>query len=75
MNRVVAVKVLSTVLDQAPGTESPKTSDGDSFPPTETKLSGPTSLAIDPQDRLYIADSGNHRIRTVDAAGIVHAWG
>ncbi len=117
------------------GTEDPKASDGDSFLPTETKLSGPSSLAIDPQGRLYIAessanrvrrvqedgtmltvagdpddyssgdegdgddaidatfdlqggplavdgngllyiaDTGNHRIRTVDAAGIVHAWG
>jgi sugar lactone lactonase YvrE len=117
------------------GSEDPKASDGDSFLPTETKLSGPTSLAIDPQGRLYIAessanrvrrvqedgtmltiagnpdgyssgndgdgddaieatfdlqsgplavdgngllyiaDTGNHRIRTVDAAGIVQAWG
>ncbi len=51
------------------GTEDPKASDGDGFEPTQTKLSGPTSLAIDPQGRLYIAESSANRVRRVQEDG------
>lgn len=39
---------------------------GDGGPATEAQLRDPHSIAFDRQDRLYIADIGNHRIRRVD---------
>jgi sugar lactone lactonase YvrE len=134
-SEVFAVEANGASRTVVAGTEDPKASDGDGFVPTQTQLSGPTGLAIDPQGRLYVAESsanrvrrvqedgtmltiagdpdeyssgndgdggdaisatfnlrdaplavdgngllyiadvGNSRIRTVDAAGIVHAWG
>ncbi len=35
-------------------------------------LSMPSSLAVDAQGRLFIADGHNHRIRLVDAQGVIH---
>jgi sugar lactone lactonase YvrE len=43
--------------------------DGDGGPATSAHLKGPAALAIDPAGNLYIADSGNNRIRRVDAVG------
>ena len=42
---------------------------GDGGPVEEARLDTPLDLAVDEEDRLYIADSGNHRVRMVDAAG------
>lgn len=38
---------------------------GDGGPATEALLNGPTGLAIDAQGNLYIADSGNMRVRKI----------
>ncbi|MGH7997201.1 MAG: hypothetical protein ACREFX_12720 [Opitutaceae bacterium] len=35
------------------------------------RFDGPVGLSIDAAGRLYVADSGNHAIRTIDAAGNV----
>jgi sugar lactone lactonase YvrE len=40
---------------------------GDNVQATFTGLNNPAGLAFDAQGNLYIADSGNHRIRKVDA--------
>ncbi len=39
---------------------------GDGGPATEASLDSPTGLFVDESDRLFIADTGNHRIRVVD---------
>jgi sugar lactone lactonase YvrE len=45
---------------------------GDGGPATSAKLFGPSSLAVDAADNLFIGDAGNKRIRRVDAAtGII----
>lgn len=40
---------------------------GDGFPAEVASLSTPTCLTFDPTGNLYVCDSGNHRIRRIDA--------
>ncbi|MDP6821723.1 MAG: choice-of-anchor Q domain-containing protein [Dehalococcoidia bacterium] len=44
---------------------------GDGGPATDAALNYPWGLAIDSLGNLYIADSGNKRIRKVDTSGII----
>jgi sugar lactone lactonase YvrE len=44
---------------------------GDGGPATSAFLSGPNGLAVDGAGNLYIADSGNFRVRMVDSNGII----
>ncbi|HET9257257.1 MAG TPA: SMP-30/gluconolactonase/LRE family protein [Pseudonocardiaceae bacterium] len=44
---------------------------GDNGPATKAQLRGPYGLAADGAGNLYIADSGSHRIRKVDPAGVI----
>jgi sugar lactone lactonase YvrE len=41
---------------------------GDTGPATLANLALPTALALDSANNLYLADTGNHRIRRIDAA-------
>jgi sugar lactone lactonase YvrE len=43
---------------------------GDGCPATQARLSGPDGVALDSSENLYIADSGDSRIREV-AAGVI----
>ena len=42
---------------------------GDSGPATEARLAYPGGLAVDPQGRIYLADTLNHVVRRVDPDG------
>jgi hypothetical protein len=44
---------------------------GDGGPATQAQLNAPKSVAVDIWGNLYIVDQGNHRIRKVDANGII----
>ncbi|SCY70582.1 NHL domain-containing protein [Alkaliphilus peptidifermentans] len=44
---------------------------GDGGLATEALLSKPSGVAIDNNNNIYIADTGNHRIRKVDGKGII----
>jgi DNA-binding CsgD family transcriptional regulator/sugar lactone lactonase YvrE len=44
---------------------------GDGGPATEALLSSPSAIAFDSEGNLYIADTGNNRIRRVDRDGII----
>jgi outer membrane protein assembly factor BamB len=48
------------------GRSAPGFADG---PGLTAQFASITALDIGPQDRLYVADAGNHRIRVVDTAG------
>jgi uncharacterized protein (TIGR03437 family) len=44
---------------------------GDGGPATAARFASPAGLAFDAAGNLYVADSGNNRIRMVDSAGMV----
>ena len=44
---------------------------GDGGPAIAAKLSSPTGVAVDGSGNVYIADTGNNRVREVSAAGII----
>jgi uncharacterized protein (TIGR03437 family) len=47
---------------------------GDGGPATAANLSGPLGMTVDRSGNLYFADSGNSRIRKIDAAGIITTY-
>ena len=44
---------------------------GDRGPASEARLNSPANVAVDGSGNLYIADTGNHRIRKVDTSGTI----
>ena len=44
---------------------------GDGGPAVHAKLNEPSDVAFDRAGNLFIADSGNHRVRRVDTSGII----
>lgn len=44
---------------------------GDGGPASVALLNAPQSLALDVEENLYVADTGNHRIRKIDPRGVI----
>ncbi len=63
--RVYVVDISDGSINTVAGTGGSGFS-GDGGPATRADLANPTSLAVDPEGNLYIADSDNHRVRKVD---------
>ncbi|HUP02673.1 MAG TPA: BACON domain-containing carbohydrate-binding protein [Bryobacteraceae bacterium] len=66
-NRVRKVSAAGTITTVA-GTGAPGYS-GDGGPAAAAQLSTPIGVALDAGGNLYIADSGNYRVRKVDSSG------
>ena len=70
-HRIRKIDVQRNVITTLAGTGNPGFS-GDEGPASAAELSWPFGLAFDDDDNLYVADSGNHRIRKIDlATGII----
>ena len=44
---------------------------GDGGPAVEAQLNYPAAVAVDKAGNVYLADTGNHRIRRVDTSGTI----
>ena len=49
-------------------------SEGDTSLAINSTLSVPLDVAVDAAGNIYIADTGNHRVRVVNASGIINAF-
>ncbi len=45
---------------------------GDDGPATQSQLNAPSGLAVDGHGTVWIADSGNNRVRFIDTSGNIH---
>ncbi len=66
IRKVAPSGVISTIA----GTGSEAFS-GDEGPAIQAQLASPYSVCVDSSDNVFIADSGNHRIRQIDVFGII----
>jgi sugar lactone lactonase YvrE len=72
-NRIRKIDLSSGVITTVAGTGE-SAYNGDGAPGPNTALAGPSGLAIDQEDNLYIADTFSSRIRKLDCStGIVDA--
>ncbi len=60
----------SGVITTVAGTNAPGTG-GEMMPATQSALRFPFNVSVDPMGSLYVADSGNNRVRKVDPMGII----
>ncbi len=69
-NRIRRVDAATQVITTVAGNGMPAFA-GDNGPPASASLQLPAAVALDSLGNLFIADTGNHRIRKVDAGGSV----
>jgi sugar lactone lactonase YvrE len=71
IRKVVADGTIHTIVGNGPACSSPTDPCGDGGPASQAQLTSPLALAVDAQNNLYIADTGDNRIREV-SAGIIN---
>ncbi|MFQ5514589.1 MAG: FG-GAP-like repeat-containing protein [Myxococcota bacterium] len=72
-HRVLRIAVADGDVDGLVGDGWPG-HDGVGGPARQARLRYPSDVALGPSGDLYVADSGNHRVLRVDAAGTLHAF-
>ena len=72
-NRRIRRVDLAGTISSFAGTGEPGFS-GDGGPASAARLDFPTGVAVDGEGNVYIADSGNRRIRRVDLAGTISSF-
>ncbi|HEU4682926.1 MAG TPA: SMP-30/gluconolactonase/LRE family protein [Nitrospira sp.] len=71
-HRIRAIDLFTGTIRTVAGTGI-STYNGDGIPALEATLAGPSGLAMAPDGTLYIADTFNGRIRTLDpVSGVIH---
>ena len=48
-------------------------SGGDGVPAVEASLNGPTGVAVDGDGNVFVAESSGHRVRVIDADGVIRS--
>ncbi len=71
IRKVDAAGVISTIAGDGRRERGVGAFGGDGGAATAAQFNWPEGLALDAAGNLYIADAGNHRIRKVDAAGVI----
>ena len=71
IRKVTPDGTISTVAGSGPTGASTGGFSGDGGPATRALLNNPTGVAVDAAGTLYIADTGNDRIRKVNTDGII----
>ncbi len=70
-NRIRQVNLATGIITAAAGNGT-QAYGGDGGPANAAQLDSPSAVAVDDAGHLYIADTGNHRIRAVDlASGLI----
>lgn len=64
--RKIAGGMVSTVVGTGAGGFT-----GDGAAATSATLNAPRAVVVDAANKLYIADTGNHRVRQVDSSGVI----
>jgi sugar lactone lactonase YvrE len=65
--RIRRVDIITGKISTVAGGGDPPNPPGDNLLATEASLAGTGGIALDAEGNLFIADTGNHRIRKVDA--------
>ena len=71
IREVIADGSIHTIVGNGPACSSPTDPCGDGGPASQAQLTSPLALAVDAQNNLYIADTGDNRIREV-SFGIIN---
>ncbi len=69
-NRVRRIDAATGIVRTVAGTGQ-KDFGGDGGPAILARLNSPTSVAVDATGNVYVLDSGNQRVRKIDASGII----
>jgi sugar lactone lactonase YvrE len=69
--RVREVSATTGIISTVAGADAAQTFSGDGSVATGAGLALPRGLTIDAAGNIYVADSGNHRVRRISAAGTI----
>jgi DNA-binding beta-propeller fold protein YncE len=72
-HRIRRIDLLTLTIITVAGTGQPGFG-GDGGAATQAQLAYPSAVALDLAGNLYIADTGNYRIRRVDSSGIIRTF-